>query len=219
MKALFTKKYHQTADVWSFDFASAEPISWQAGQSVRLEIPGDYGPIEHRFSIAAAPSMGIITITTRLSGSDYKESLAALTQGSEVQLYAIEGNFTWHNVAKPLIFVAAGIGITPIFAMLAEQAAQKLPLTATLLYYGRDNPPLYKNQLAAWRQNGLAVQWCAQRITAADITSLASVQERLIYLSGPSKMVDALYADLIAAGIPPANILRDQFTGRLSLDG
>jgi NAD(P)H-flavin reductase len=51
---------------------------WTAGQSIKLEVPGPYGPLEHRFSISSAPHEGIVAITTRLSGSSYKNSLAAL---------------------------------------------------------------------------------------------------------------------------------------------
>jgi len=221
MQALLTQKKQHSQNVWSFSFAPTEPLVWQAGQSVRLEIPGPYGPLEHRFSIASAPSSRIVTITTRLSDSDYKKSLAHLQLGNTVDLQGLEGNFVWRKSELPHIFVAAGVGITPFHAIITERFMQGDRVNATLLYSSRDEPILYDETLRnlANTTAKLLVQFYTTRITAEQILTLPQVQDRFIYISGPSKMVGTLGADLIAAGIAPAHVLRDQFTGRLSLDG
>lgn len=220
MQVQFIKKHQEAPDVWSFIFASRGQFTWIAGQSLRLEIPGAYGPIEHRFSIASAPSTGEIMVATRLSDSDYKESLAALRPGDIAQAYAIEGDFTWREHAKPHIFVAAGIGITPIHAMLAERVAQKQPLTATLLYSSHDQA-IFGWQLQDWQASHpeFSVRHQNERVNMRTVLALPHAKNRLIYISGPSKMADTLGADLSAAGVPTPHILRDQFTGRLPLDG
>lgn len=221
MKARFTGKKQQSDDVWSFRFAPVEAFAWQAGQSVRLEIAGPYGPLEHRFSIASPPSSREVVITTRLSDSDYKESLANMPLGSEVDLQGLEGSFVWRDAELPHIFVAAGIGITPFHAIIAERIAQNLDVPATLLYSSRDEPVVYGEQIEQWYKNSPALRRALQkdRITATQVLALPQAHGRLIYISGPSKMVGALYADLVAAGITPAQVLQDHFTGRVNEDG
>lgn len=210
-----------TADVWSFTFLPLEEVHWRAGQSLRLEVPGPYGPLEHRFSIAS-PDGQAITITTRLSGSDYKNSLAAMQPGDETNAYGLEGDFTWWESPIPHILVAGGIGITPFRAMLAERATQKRPLGATLLYSHRaTEQPLFKPFFDELQTAAPEFQthYIARRLTPADILPhIATHANRLIYISGPSRMVESLYAELLAAGVDPTNILRDQFTGHLPAD-
>jgi ferredoxin-NADP reductase len=221
MDLLFREKHHETATIWTFVFEPQEPLSWVAGQSIRLEIPGPYGTIEHRFSISSAPSTRHIAITTRLSGSDYKDSLDALQPGDIVQGFHIKGECIWYEHAQPHIFVAAGIGLVPFNAMIVERIAHNQSVPATFLCSGRDEPALFKHGLEniAAAHSELSVSFQQQRIHTQQILSLPDAAHRTIYISGPSKMVDALSADLIAAGIPPAHIIRDLFTGRLALDG
>ncbi len=212
MLAIFAGKRREAGDIWSFDFTPGEPVLWQAGQSARFEIAGPYGPIEKRFTIAAPPSRGVITVTTRLSGSDYKNSLDALTPGDKAAIYGIEGDFAWREGPTPHVFVAGGIGITPFYALFAERAAQNLPLNATLLYSSHDEHFAFKAQLDAWQKNGLSVQYVNQRITTDDILPHA---KDFVYLAGSTKMASSLAAGLLAAGVTREKLIWDEFTGRL----
>jgi ferredoxin-NADP reductase len=215
MQIIFAGNRHEAGDVWSFDFVPAAPLMWEAGQSARFEITGPYGPIEKRFTIAAPPSGGVITLTTRLSGSDYKDSLNALQPGDKAQLYGIEGDFAWRESPAPHVFVAGGIGITPFYALLAERAAQNLPLNATLLYSNHDEHIPFKPQLNAWQKNGLTVNYFDRRITVDDVLPRA---KDYIYLAGSTQMASTLSAGLRDAGIVPAKLIWDEFTGRLPSD-
>lgn len=221
MDLVFREKHHETATIWTFVFEPQEPLTWLAGQSIRLEIPGPYGTIEHRFSISSAPITRHIAITTRLSGSDYKDSLDALQPGDIAQGFYIKGDTVWRESTLPHIFVAAGVGIVPCNAMIVDRLSQNQAITADLFYSSRDEPALFADglkKIAAERPE-LRVAIQQERIRAQQILPLPNASDRIIYISGPSKMVDALSADLIAAGIPPAHINRDMFTGRLSEDG
>lgn len=221
MELIFREKHQQTDDIWTFTFEPREPVSWLAGQSLRLEIPGPYGQIEHRFSISSMPSTYHIAVTTRLSGSDYKDSLASLQPGNTVFGYEIRGDTIWHDTETPHIYVAAGVGVVPFHAIIGEQSARGLTTPTTLLYSSREQPALFEYDLKKWRTAipGLDVRFYRERVTARQILNLPGARERRIYISGPSKMVSALSTDLVAAGISPAQITQDLFTGRLSLDG
>lgn len=217
MKLAFTRKKNELGDVWSYTFTPLEPLAWAAGQSVRLEVMGPYGPIEHRFSIFSAPATGEVTITTRHSGSPYKNALAALRPGDTVDAYGVEGDFIWFDTAGPHVFVAGGIGITPFIAMLSERAHHKLPMPAHLIYVNRDETIAFKQLLDSWAllHPEFTVSYkIGERASAKDII----VNGGLIYISGPSAMVTSLTADIISAGIDPSLIKGDLFTGRLPKD-
>jgi len=221
VKLIFKQKHRETDNIWSFTFTPAEPFAWEAGQSVRVEIEGPYGPLEHRFSVSSPPSSGEVSITTRLNKGDYKESLAVLQPGDEANAYGLEGDFTWRSSDMPHIFVAAGIGVTPFHAMLAERAQQSHPLAATLIYGSSDDPPAFKDYLDAWANKyaEFNATYISGRVGVAQVLAAQDGTRLIIYVSGPSKMVDTICADLIAAGVDPAHILTDQFTGRLPSDG
>jgi ferredoxin-NADP reductase len=207
MQLRFVGKKALGADIVSFNFKPTEPLTWIAGQSIKLELDGPYGPIEHRFTIAAPPYAGVVTVTTRLSGSDYKNTLTALRPGDVVRGYGVEGDFVWRESSVPHVFVAAGIGITPFYAMLAERAHEGKPLTAHVIY-ASTNEFVYKDELEQWL---IPTYIANHRLTVEDIPQTKG----LVYLSGPSAMVDELNQALLVRGTPESRIVRDWFTGNI----
>ena len=212
MKLIFKASVPETGDIHSFLFMPVKDLEWVAGQSIKIELTGPYGPLEHRFSISSAPHQKLVTITTRLSGSDYKNSLAALKMGDQVDGHSIEGDFIWHDHAHPHIFVAAGIGITPIHAILSQRASEQKPLDSSLIYSSRSTDILFQNQLDQWLQPTYVV---GRRLSASDVPKT----DGLIYISGPHAFVDQLSAALQKRGVPKDQLIHDFFTGHLSKQG
>ncbi|HSE61723.1 MAG TPA: FAD-dependent oxidoreductase [Candidatus Saccharimonadales bacterium] len=205
----------EEADAATFLFTPPDGFTWTAGQSIKVEVAGPYGPLEHRFSISSAPYEGIIAITTRLSGSAYKNSLAKLQPGDSVKGYGLEGTFTWRESTAPLIFIAAGIGITPFHAILKQRIHEGAPVPVMLLYGSTTPDAIFAQEFDAWQRERpeLSVRYIIGRhITTFD---LPDHNEHLIYISGPSLMVDELSAELIERGVPETRLIRDWFTGRL----
>lgn len=219
MKLRYERRITETQNAVTFIFTPTAELAWVAGQSIKIAVPGEYGALEHRFTISSAPHQRHIAITTRPSSSDYKQSLFSLRPGDEVEGFAIEGKFTWHHAPLPKIFVAAGIGITPFYSMLKAREHTGQPLDAILLYSSPTTNIIFKKQLDTWTQNHPALQThyiVGERLSAAHIKAVADVHNSLIYISGPSAMVDiislALQKDYL---VPAAHILHDWFTGRL----
>src|SRR6476659_4520495 len=182
-------KHAETDTIWSFVFQSAAPLAWKAGQSLRIEVPGAYGPLEHRFSISSAPFTKKITITTRRSDSDFKQSLFSLQPGDNVQGFGLEGDFIWHDALKNPVFIAAGVGITPFHAMLAERIHAGLPLDASLVYGGSNNNLAFRSTLDGWAYNNPLFQIhykTDQRITPAYLFEIVpDIAKRPIFIAGP----------------------------------
>lgn len=172
------------------------------------------GPSEHRFTISSAPAENHVAITTRPSDTDFKRALFSLLPGQAIAAHSVEGFFIWQHTDAPPVFVAAGVGITPFRAMIAQRVHQGLPLVATLLFGG---PKLiFRRDITAWqrRHPQLHVLHIAdRRLAASDVLPHLNSQN-LIYISGPSGMVHDISQSLIQQhGIPAQRITRDLFTG------
>jgi ferredoxin-NADP reductase len=218
MKLRYVRKGDEGHGIWSFYFEPAEDMTWRAGQSIRLELPRPtWGIDERRFTIASAPQEKHMQITTRLSDSSFKRSLAALTPGTEVQGHNIEGDFVWEATDKPRLFIAGGIGITPFRAMIAQAVSDGTPLNTTLIYSAKETTPLFKRELDAWqaRDSTFFVHYLVStRLMLPKQASLATYWlENQVYISGPEAMVQDIRQTLLAQGMPEGQIRCDLFTG------
>jgi ferredoxin-NADP reductase len=176
---------------------------------------------ERWFTNSAAPSENHIMISTRIDtehGSSFKRALQALKPGDEVEADGPEGDFTVEDESKNYVFVAGGIGITPFRSILTEAHAQNKQLHVHLIYANRDqNIPFDDElkQLAADNPN-LTIEYftAPQTVTSEIIKQRAdSLENSMVYLSGPEPMVKSLGAELEQLGLDKARIKLDDFPG------
>lgn len=216
MKLIFAGKQPAGDDAFSFCFTPAEPVSWIAGQSIKIELPAGYDTDERRFTIAAPPLEKTIVITTRLNDGDFKQALNALTPGQEITAHNIDGTFTWRDAPLPHIFVANGVGITPYIAMLRQRHLEHTPLDATLLYANARDQFVHgeslKNLTAEHPEFNLLLL-PTQRISAEHIMEHWRPRH-FLYLSGATHWVDEIGSQLLEAGVPAELLMRDWFNGR-----
>lgn len=205
----------ETPVVHTFVFQSVEPLKWTAGQSIKLEVPTLYGPTDHRFTISSPPHTNEIHITTRNSGSLYKQGLWQLAPGDTVHGYGIEGAFVLPQDNHPLLWVAAGLGITPFWAMLSQALHEGKTPDITLLYAGKKNDMPFANALAHIAVSNQNLRLLLQPDTRlrADYILEQYKPGMRIYLAGPSLMVDALSSELGDGGVDETHLKRDWFTG------
>jgi ferredoxin-NADP reductase len=104
-----------------------------AGQYLRCRFlsPHD-GWRSHPFSLSAAPNGGYLRLTVKAEG-DFSERLQSTAAGTRVLVEAPAGEFTAdHRVRTSALLIAAGIGITPIRAIM-----ETLPPGAIVLFRAR----------------------------------------------------------------------------------
>jgi ferredoxin-NADP reductase len=219
MKLHFIAKKREAGNAVSFAFQPAEPASWIAGQSIRLEINGH----ERRFSIASAPFEQAITIITRLSDSDFKQALDKLEPGAEIDGFNIEGTFVWENSPPQKVILASGIGITPYISMLRQLHHDKQTINALLIYANRDDQFICGDTLRHLSQTHAllnVVYLPGKRLSRSVIeTYIASPARNLVYVSGPEAMVAEISLLLLDAGVNETLLKKDIFTGRAGWDG
>lgn len=216
MNLIFVGKKPEADGAASFRFSPAEPLSWTAGQSIKIELPAGYDTEERRFTIAAAPLEKDVVITTRLNPGEFKQALNALAPGDTVTAYNVDGNFTWRESGQPHVFAANGVGITPFYAMLQQRHLEQKPLSATLLYANATAEFVLGTklrQLTATHPELRIMFLPAQRLSA-EIILQQWQPSQLLYLSGAAQKVDELSEALLAKGLPKNVLMRDWFKGR-----
>lgn len=220
MNLTLISKEHLVDNVWAFRFQPSEPLVWTAGQYVRVELPHDDPDEEGTkrwFTNSAAPYEGVLQITTRVTGSTFKRALSRLEEG-DTALQLIEnpeGDFVWEEGGLPKVFVAAGIGVTPYYSILKQRQHDGQPLNVTLVYGARTEDVPFKRELAEWSaaHPELTVTYAiGDVLTVEKLHELVpSLNQSLVYVSGPEPMVQALGAALVEKGLPEAQFKRDEF--------
>jgi ferredoxin-NADP reductase len=134
------------------------PVGHLAGQYLDLIVPTARGlPFRRSYSIASAPDAAepsaFELAVTRVEEGPTSLALHDLPLGGTVEIEAVRGTFvrTEADRARPSLFVAAGTGLAPIRAMLAEevQATSGAPL---VLLFGCRAPQdlLWGDELRGW---------------------------------------------------------------------
>lgn len=126
----------------AFRFAKPAGFAHAAGQNVSLTLLGaaetDAKGRARTLTLASAPSESELTVVTRISGSAFKRGLDASPIGTVVRIAGPHGDLTLHaDPARPAVFLAGGIGITPFLAMARDAAERKLSHRITLFYSNR----------------------------------------------------------------------------------
>ena len=184
------------------------------------------------FSIASAPHEGQLFFATRLRQSAFKRVLSTMAVGSEVRIEGPFGNFVLHgDAARPAVFLAGGIGITPFRSMVRRASKEQLAHRLILFYANRrpEDAP-FLNELQALQSENANYTFVptmtagGQRARSwggetGHITQemIARYVERsggpVYYIAGPPAMVEATQKLLSQAGISDDDIRADEFAG------
>ena len=214
------EKEHLVDNVWAFRFRPSEPLTWTAGQYVRVELPHDNPDEEGArrwFTNSAAPYEGILQITTRVTDTTFKQALFQLEIGStNLRLIeAPEGDFVWQDANMPVVFVAGGIGVTPFRSIIKQRIHDGQALNLSLVYGSRSPEVPFKDELSEWMSSDptLKVHYVSGSPLTAEalIAELSTLNSSLVYVSGPEPMVEALSDDLKKHGLPEAQLKQDFF--------
>lgn len=224
MKLTLINKKVEVPGVESFIFEAAEPITWKAGQFFHYVLhhrPTDDRGSDRWFTIASAPSEKHVMITTRLTaehGSTFKQALQNIKIGEAIEISDLDGEYIVEDLTQEYVFIAGGIGITPIRSILKELDETQKQISATVLYANRDQNIVYKDELDGFAKKNanLKIHYSIspERINEAKIKELIpDLQKPLFYVSGPEPMVEGLGNTLKAMGVTADHLKQDWFPG------
>ncbi len=125
-----------------YDFDKPKDFTFRAGQFAILDMPHpvhrDERPSFRSLSIASAPHEEILSFIMRNSQSAFKQNMLALHTGDAVTMKAPLGHMALpEDESVPVVFLAAGVGITPVRSMLRHAEQEQLKNPITLFYANR----------------------------------------------------------------------------------
>jgi predicted ferric reductase len=194
----------------------------RAGQYLKFRFlaPGLWWQV-HPFSLSAAPNGEHLRITVKEVGG-FTRSLRALSPGTRVLASGPYGVFTAvRRRRQRALFIAGGIGVTPLRALIEEMPQRKN--SVTLLYRARSWADVVLktelDQLVAARggvvhyivgRRGHEVhpQPLGPRILLA---AVPDVRERDVYVCGPRELVEGVLPSLRALGVPARQVHVERF--------
>jgi glycine betaine catabolism B len=209
------KKQPVGGNVWSFIFEPSQPLTWIAGQFIRVELSyptPDAEGTKRYFTIASAPHESHIQLSTRLTNSSFKQALAELPPDGQLNLLDHPaGDFIWPQTDKPIILVAQGIGITPFYSMLKSRSHHNQPLNASLFHTSRTNDTPFRTELTSLAKTHpeLRLTFATGPITASGLTGqYPGLADSLVYVSGPGTIIELLGPPY---DLPPSSLKQDFF--------
>ena len=227
----------ETADVASFLLRPAgggTPQPFQAGQyvSVQVELPDGARQIR-QYSLTSAPDAEVRQISVKRergtqdgpAGEVSNHLHDTVRVGQVLRISAPFGDLVLDAadgaLERPLLLASAGIGVTPMVSILAELAAREHAAPVLVLHADRSPQahPLRSDQdiLAAKLAGGRTYYWYehdageAGRTGLADLTDVEIPAGTAAFLCGPLPFMRAVREQLLAKGVPAADIHYEVF--------
>lgn len=220
----------------AFRVDKPEGFKFVAGQAVYVAIPdlkkADAKGKVRTFSIASAPQDAELEIATRQTDTSFKRYLAAAKAGSPVQIEGPYGDLALHeDASRPAVFLAGGIGVTPLRSMVLDASNRGLQHRLFLFYSNRKPADAaYLTELRELEQKnprfklietftdgeavpqGGAVEhgYITAEMIANQVGDLAAP---IFYVAGPPTMVSAMEGVLKSAGVSQKNVRAEKFAG------
>lgn len=225
-------RVEETADVATFQLRPADgrPVpDFRAGQyvSVRVELPDGARQIR-QYSLSAAPGSPLRQISVKRVQDDTAPDgevsghlHARVHEGDTLELSAPYGDLVLNATDEPLLLASAGIGVTPMIAMLEQLArtghgspvtvvhADRTPGTHAL----RDDhegfaAKLPESAVHFWYEKEAPESAHTGRV---DLAGVAVAPGTRAYLCGPLPFMRAVRTQLIGKGVAPADIHYEVF--------
>ncbi len=167
-------------------------------------------------------------MTKKLTGHPFSNALAALKEGDKVLIEAPFGEFTFKGEYDKIAMLAGGIGITPLRCIIRYCTDRQLKTNIILLYSNRfEDEIVFKNELEEMQSQNKNLKviytvtrpsekWNGQRgrINKEMIQQeIPDYMERVFYICGPPKMVEAMVTILKEMNIPASQIKQEYFPG------
>ncbi|PKQ19651.1 MAG: hypothetical protein CVT66_09040 [Actinobacteria bacterium HGW-Actinobacteria-6] len=214
--------------IGSFRFSRPSGYSFTPGQFFSLSLETEDGLVSKFFSHADAPDDPAIELTTRLSGSVFKNTLLALSVGDAVRISGPKGRLGVPEGASAVGFLAGGVGITPAHSIIRDVMHNDKPLEVALFYGNRDEGCIpYGAEFRKYASanprfvyvdtlDHAGPAWTGESgfISAEMIRRYLSDPGALHWIvAGPPPMVDAMKRVVSDLELPPERVSYELFAG------
>lgn len=218
----------------TFAFERPPGLTYLPGQFFFVLLPAkesDVPPIEHHFSFSSSPTEPNVEFTTRLTGSEFKLRLDALSPGDTVHIAGPDGTFFFEPGTRKAAYLCGGIGVTPARSTVRWALDSSADVDIVVLCANRDlESTPFREEFDAIRSENVRVVnvlshpepgWTGRsgHIDAEAIReTVPDWRERQFFVSGPAPMVDAMVRMLVAeVGVDERRAVSEHFPGYAAL--
>jgi predicted ferric reductase len=225
----------EAKDVWTIKLIPAQgfPIlSYLPGQFhfvtfQRQGLPEE----EHHWTLSSSPTeQGFISSTIKELG-DFTAKISQIRPGDTATIHGAFGRFSYlfYPKEKDFVFIAGGIGITPIISMLKSMRDTKMAFPVLLFYANKNKEDiLFYEDLEKMRQEGYpqlevvhilsepSADWKEEKghLDQEKIEKFCgdSLKDKAFYICGPQGLIDSIYKTLIQKNIKTNKIHTEIFS-------
>ena len=226
----------ESASVFSLVLVSAdgEPLAAPLpGQFVVLRLPGQSGaPVLRSYSLSGLPGTGHYRVSIKQEENGLASTYlhTQIKPGSILEVSAPRGSFTLRSGSEPVVLLSAGVGVTPVLAMLHALAAEKSSNPVWWLYgaRNREEHPFREESRALLQELKYGrshIQYsrpgpadrrgvdfdAAGHLTVSAFDKIGVPHEGRFYLCGPPGFLRELTAGLAAWGVAADHVHTETF--------
>jgi ferredoxin-NADP reductase/predicted pyridoxine 5'-phosphate oxidase superfamily flavin-nucleotide-binding protein len=229
-----TRRVKEARDITSFYLSRVDgkPVKpFEAGQHlpITVQIPGQVGTSKRSYTLSGAPDAAgeyRLSIKRESQGLVSRFLHDAMPEGSLIEASIPAGDFIIPTGNQALVFVSAGVGITPMISMLHDVAAAGAIRPIWFIHGARngqdhamqDEVNALMLALSSAQQRVFYSQPetgdtydVAGRIDADAVLNLGAGPDAQYMLCGPARFVSEIKTDLEAAGVPASHIHFETF--------
>jgi len=233
---------------WEGDDVISLTMRDPEGHPLQTALPGQYvvlrlrasaggSPFFRSYSLSGPPSTERYRISVKLEPNGAAAAcLRALRVGEMLEISLPRGSFTLRDEARPLVLISAGIGVTPVLAMLYVLAESGAARPVLWLYQARDrrHHPFASvvRRLTSALPNGRSYV-CYSRPATGDrlgedfdyaghlsqsvLATVGVPRDADVYLCGPNRFIADMKDVLAALGVARERIYVELFNGSESM--
>ena len=226
----------ESASVFSLVLVSADGAPLAAplpGQFVVLRLPGQSGaPVLRSYSLSGLPGTGHYRVSIKQEENGLASTYlhTQIKPGSILEVSAPRGSFTLRSGSEPVVLLSAGVGVTPVLAMLHALAAEKSSNPVWWLYgaRNREEHPFREESRALLQELKYGrshIQYsrpgpadrrgvdfdAAGHLTVSAFDKIGVPHEGRFYLCGPPGFLRELTAGLAAWGVAADHVHTETF--------
>lgn len=227
------EKIQLAPNIFEFVFSANKKFAYHSGQYLEWTLshkrPDSRG-VRRYFTIASSPTEENVRLGIKIDSnrsSSFKKALVGLSSGSKLYAGQLSGDFVLpKNTSDKLVFIAGGIGITPMRSMIKSLLDKKEKRDIVLFYSCSDAGEfVYQDIFDKAKEVGLktiyicshpSVGWKGKtgRIDEKIIKEeVSDFKDRMYYLSGPNSMVEGYKKLLLSLNISRSRMITDYFPG------
>lgn len=225
----------ESRDIRSFylEPPAGSHVAFAPGQHLPVQVQRNgEAALIRTYSLSSAPADGYLRISVKAQGPASRYLHERIVAGDVLNVRPPMGSFTLDQQStRPLVLIGAGVGITPLLAMLREQVSTGQARRIHLFHGARSLAELpFQQELASLQQQAAGLLRVHRalsqpegharvgrdfefigRLGIEQVKATLALDDYDFYLCGPGSFTQALYEGLRGVHVPDARIHAEAF--------